>query len=71
MAMLAALGKPHELSIHVKGALRNGCSEEEIREVLLQVCVYAGFPAGIEGTRVAKAVIEEWRKQGDGGKEHS
>ena len=57
IAMLAALGRSHELLGHLRGALNNGVSEAEIREVLLQVCIYAGFPAGLEAFRVAGEVI--------------
>ena len=46
LAMLSALNRPHEFKVHVKGALTNGCTREEIREVLLQVAVYCGVPAG-------------------------
>ena len=48
-----------ELRQHVRGALRNGCTEEEIQEVLLQVAVYCGVPAGLEGTRQAQSVLDE------------
>jgi 4-carboxymuconolactone decarboxylase len=54
IAMLSALNRPHELGLHVRGAIRNGCSREEIREVLLQVAVYCGVPAAMEGFRVAR-----------------
>jgi 4-carboxymuconolactone decarboxylase len=54
IAMLCALNRMTELAIHVRGAVRNGCTEEEIREVLLQDAVYVGMPAGSEGTRVAE-----------------
>ena len=47
IAMISALNRPHELKIHVKGAIRNGCTKEEIREVLFQVAIYAGVPAGV------------------------
>ena len=46
IAMIAILNRPHELRTHVKGALTNGVTREEIREILLQVAVYAGMPAG-------------------------
>ncbi len=59
IAMLTALGKPNELRLHVRGALRNGCTQEEIAEALLQAAVYAGIPAGIEGFKVAKEVFAE------------
>ena len=47
IAMLCALNRIHELAVHVRGAVTNGVSEEEIREVLLQVAVYCGMPAGL------------------------
>ncbi|MCO7229697.1 carboxymuconolactone decarboxylase family protein [Halomonas sp. CnH100-B] len=57
IAMLVALNRPHELKVHVRGALNNGCSEEQIREVLLQCVPYCGFPAAIDGLRTAREVI--------------
>ena len=66
IATLAALKAPAELKGHVLGALRNGCSVEEIREVLLQSTVYCGVPAGIEAFRAAKDVIENWQKDIEG-----
>jgi 4-carboxymuconolactone decarboxylase len=59
LAMLTALGKPHELKLHLKGALRNGCTPVEIREVLMQAAVYAGIPAGVDAFRVAREVFAE------------
>ncbi|MDY0242006.1 MAG: carboxymuconolactone decarboxylase family protein [Rhodospirillaceae bacterium] len=59
LAMLSALNRPRELEIHVRGALRNGVTPEEIREVLLQVAIYAGVPAGVEAFRIAGAVLAE------------
>jgi len=53
LAMLSALNRPHEFKAHTKGALTNGCTREEIREVLLQVAVYCGMPAGVEAFRLA------------------
>ncbi|KAF2827373.1 CMD-domain-containing protein [Ophiobolus disseminans] len=64
LGMLCALNRSTELGVHVKGALRNGLSEEEIREVLLQVGVYVGLPASMEAFRVAEKVLEEWKKEG-------
>jgi 4-carboxymuconolactone decarboxylase len=58
IAMLAALKLPTELKAHVRGAFRNGCTVEEIREVLLHATVYCGVPAGVEAFRAAKDVIE-------------
>jgi 4-carboxymuconolactone decarboxylase len=60
LAMLSALNRPHEFKVHVKGALTNGCSREEIREVLLQVAVYCGVPAGVEAFRLAREAMHEY-----------
>ncbi|HZE10566.1 MAG TPA: carboxymuconolactone decarboxylase family protein [Burkholderiales bacterium] len=60
LAMLSALNRPHEFKVHVKGALTNGCSREEIREVLLQVAVYCGVPAGVEAFRLAREAMQEY-----------
>lgn len=59
LCILAALNRPHELEIHVRGALRNGCTPEEIREVFLQVAVYAGMPAGLDAFKITKRVLAE------------
>lgn len=59
LCMLSALNRPHELEIHLRGALRNGCTADEIRETLLQVAIYAGFPAAVDAFRVAKLVLTE------------
>jgi 4-carboxymuconolactone decarboxylase len=61
LGMLTALGKSHELGAHVRGALTNGCTEQEIQEVLLQAAVYCGMPAGLEAFRVAEKAIEDAR----------
>ncbi|CCX33412.1 Similar to 4-carboxymuconolactone decarboxylase; acc. no. P20370 [Pyronema omphalodes CBS 100304] len=63
MAMLCALNRSPELALHVRGAVANGATEDEIREVLLQVAVYCGMPAGLEGTKVADRVLGEIRKE--------
>jgi 4-carboxymuconolactone decarboxylase len=60
LAMLTALNRPHELKMHVKGALRNGVTKEEIREVLLQTAIYCGVPAGVDAFRTAKEAIQEY-----------
>lgn len=62
IAMLTALRATTELKTHVHGALRNGCSVDEIQEVLLHATAYCGAPAGVEAFRAAKEVIEEWQK---------
>jgi len=59
LGMLAALNRPNEFKTHVKGALTNGCTREEIREVLLQVAVYCGMPAGVEAFRLAREAMAE------------
>lgn len=61
IAMLTALKAPTELKGHVRGALRNGCTVEEIQEVLLHATVYCGAPAAIEAFRAAKEVIDGWQ----------
>ena len=58
LAMLTALGKPAELKLHVRGALKNGVSVDEIKEVLLHATVYCGVPAGLEAFRSAHEVLE-------------
>jgi 4-carboxymuconolactone decarboxylase len=57
LGMLTALNRSHELAVHVRGALRNGCTREEIQEVLLQAAIYCGVPAAMEAFRVAEAAI--------------
>ena len=59
LAMIAALNRPHELKVHVKGALTNGVTKDEIKEVLLQVAIYAGIPAGMDSFRIAKEAFDE------------
>jgi 4-carboxymuconolactone decarboxylase len=61
LAMLTALNRPHELRLHLRGALTNGCTPEEIREVLLQAAVYCGVPAGVDAFKAAKEVLTEVR----------
>ncbi|MFP6839332.1 MAG: 4-carboxymuconolactone decarboxylase [Pseudohongiellaceae bacterium] len=59
LAMISALNKPNELKAHVRGAIRNGCTKDEIKEVFLQVAIYCGVPAAIDSFRNARAVFEE------------
>lgn len=59
VAMLVALGKRQELEGHVRGALNNGVTVEELKEMLLHSAIYCGFPAAIEGFRAAKTVIDQ------------
>ena len=62
IAMMAAAGKPAELRVHLNGALQNGCTPEEIREILLLVALYCGIPTGNEAHRAAIEVLQEKRK---------
>jgi len=59
LAMLTALNRPHELKLHVKGALTNGLSREEIMEVLLQAAIYCGVPAAVDAFRTAREAFKE------------
>lgn len=59
LGMLSALGRSHELKLHIRGALNNGLSREEIREVFMQVAIYCGVPAGVEAFRCAREVFAE------------
>jgi len=58
LAMLTALNRPHEVALHVRGALNNGCTRDEIKEVLLQTAIYCGVPAAVDSFRVAREVLE-------------
>jgi len=59
LAMISALNRPHELALHVRGALNNGLTPIQIREVLMQVAIYCGVPASIDSFRVAMQIMEE------------
>ncbi len=59
VALLTALNRPHELAGHIKGALNNGVTEEEIQEILLQTMIYCGVPAALESFRVAEKAFSE------------
>ncbi len=59
LAMLTALNRPAEIKLHVKGALTNGVTVDEIKEILLQATVYCGIPAGLDAFKVANQVLEE------------
>lgn len=67
LAMLSALGRNHELAMHLKGALVNGVTRDEIKEMLLQVAVYCGVPAGVESFRVAREVFAKVDAETKGG----
>jgi 4-carboxymuconolactone decarboxylase len=59
LAMTCALNRPNELRIHLRGALKNGCTHDEIREVLLQVAIYCGIPASLEAHNMAAEIFAE------------
>jgi len=59
LAMLTALNRPHELKVHVRGALNNGLTRDEIKEVFLQAAIYCGVPAAIDAFRSATEVFKE------------
>lgn len=59
LAMISALNRPHELKMHIKGALKNGLTKDDIREVFLQVAIYAGIPAGVDSFRIAQEAFAE------------
>lgn len=62
LAMLCALNRPHELKLHIGGAIRNGVTMEEMQEVFMQVAVYVGVPAAVDGFRVARELFAEQSK---------
>ena len=62
LAMLCALNRPHELRLHVAGALKNGVTRDEMKEVFLQVGAYCGAPAALDGFRIAREVFAEQEK---------
>jgi 4-carboxymuconolactone decarboxylase len=59
LAMLSALNRPHEIKMHIRGALANGVSKDEIKEVFLQVAIYCGVPAAVDSFRIAKETFKE------------
>ena len=63
LAMISALNRPHELKMHVKGALVNGVTRDEIREIFMQVAIYCGVPAGVDSLRVAREAFAEVDKE--------
>ena len=62
LAMISALNRPNELRTHVKAALTNGVTRDEIREIFMQVAIYAGVPAGVDSFRIAREVFAELDK---------
>ncbi len=59
LCMITALNRPHELKLHVRGAINNGLTKDEIKEVFLQAAIYCGVPAAIDSFRNAKEVFKE------------
>lgn len=64
LVMLGVLNRGHEFKLHLKGALTNGCSKEEIKDTLIQLSIYAGIPAGVEAFRLAREVFAEVEADG-------
>ena len=62
IAMIAILNRQHEFRAHLKGALTNGVSRDEIREILMQVAIYGGMPAAVDSFRIAREVFAELDK---------
>lgn len=63
IAMLTALNRGHELSVHIRGAINNGVTPEQIREVLLQTAIYVGVPASLESHRIAEETLEKIQEE--------
>ena len=63
LAMISCLNRPHELKLHIAGALKNGVTRDEIREVFLQVAIYAGVPAAVDSFRSAREVFAQLDKK--------
>ena len=64
IAMISILNRPHELRAHLRGALRNGVTKEEIREVFMQLAIYAGIPCGVDAFRIAREAFKEVEAKG-------
>jgi 4-carboxymuconolactone decarboxylase len=63
LAMIGVLNRPHELKLHIRGALRNGVTKDEIREIFMQLAIYAGAPAAVDSFRLAREVFAEEAKK--------
>ena len=63
LGMLAALGRSHEFKLHFRGALNNGVTLSELKDVLMQITGYCGFPAGVESFRLAREVLNEMKEE--------
>ena len=66
LAMISCLNRPHELRLHINGELKNGVTREEIREVFMQVAIYAGVPAGVDSFRAAKVDLKALERVAEG-----
>lgn len=62
LAMIAILNRPHELKLHIKGALTNGVTKDEIREIFMQAAIYAGVPCAVDSFRIAREAFAEVEK---------
>lgn len=62
LAMISILNRPHELKLHIRGALTNGLTKDQIREIFMQVAIYAGVPAGVDSFRIAREAFAELDK---------
>ncbi len=63
IAMLSAMNRGHELKLHIRGALRNGVTVDQIQEILMQVAIYGGVPASLEAFRIASEAIREYEAE--------
>ena len=63
LAMIAILNRPHELKLHIRGALTNGLTKEQIREIFIHMSIYAGIPAGVDAFRQAREVFAEQKNR--------
>ncbi|MEH2512874.1 4-carboxymuconolactone decarboxylase [Nitrobacteraceae bacterium AZCC 1564] len=59
LGMIAALNRPHELKLHIRGAIQNGLTKDELKEIFLQVACYCGIPAGIDSFRLAREAFKD------------
>lgn len=62
VVILGTLGRNAELALHLRGALRNGVTVDEIRDALIHLSIYSGIPAGVESFRIAQEVLDDWNK---------
>jgi len=63
LAMISALNRPHELELHLRAAIRNGMTKQEIKEAFLHVAVYCGAPAALDSFRVARKIFDEQKRK--------